>query len=322
MSEMDEKTRACTAEGNAVDKDRPVASDEYDAHWIEETWGWDTPESFIKTRGANLRPRILASLELADMKPGMRILDVGCGRGEVVLYCARQGVHAVGIDYSREAIGLAEKARAAHSPEEQEHMRFICDDIKTLAFEASFDRIFMLDLVEHLHDWELLELFAVCRKLLKPGGALIIHTLPNRWLYEITYRRIVRLFMPWLPENPRSQKEMAIHINEMTITHLKRVLDRGGFLSEVWLQELLVEQARWHSHQPLHDRRGKLYQWLCKPLIGYVYRMLAATPLRLLIVNEMFAVAWKRGFPRPIKVPSRLAERLLIKLSSRKHSHE
>jgi len=295
-----------------------VDSRQYDEVWIRETWGWDTPEEFLRAQGRNLRPRIRHALGIASLQPGMRILDIGCGRGEVVLHCAREGVNAVGVDYSKEAIGLAERAKATHLPEERERMHFICEDVKTLTFEAPFDRIFMLDLVEHLYDWELLELFAVCHRLLKSDGALIIHTLPNRWLYEITYRRIVRLFLPWLPENPRSQKEMTIHVNEMSITHLHRVLDQGEFSSEVWLQELLIEQAKWHSSHPLCDRRGKFYQWLTKPFIGYAYSMLAATPLRLLIVNEMFAVAWERGCSCPIKVPDCLTEQLLIKFYSRK----
>lgn len=161
-----------------------VDAGQYDSTWIKETWGWDTAEEFIRSQGRNIRPRVRYCLKLAALRPGMRILDVGCGRGEVVLYCARHGMYAVGVDYSKDAISIAEQAKATHKADEQKRMKFVCDDVKNIKGE-SFDRIFMLDLVEHLYDWELDQLFQVCKSLLRPTGEIIIHTLPNRWVYEI-----------------------------------------------------------------------------------------------------------------------------------------
>jgi 2-polyprenyl-3-methyl-5-hydroxy-6-metoxy-1,4-benzoquinol methylase len=298
-------------------KSPTVPSREYDEKWIKETWGWDTPEYFIQTQGRNLRPRIVSSLALADLKPGMRVLDIGCGRGEVVLYCGRLGIHALGVDYSREALEVAEKAKAGHPEQEQEFMHFIRADVKNLRADEPFDRIFLLDLIEHLHDWELREIFRICHGLLKSSGALIIHTLPNKWLYEITYGKLLRLFMPWLPSDPRSEKEKAIHVNEMTIPHLSSILNKSGFASRVWLQQLIVEQARWHQREPLGDRRGRIYGWLSQRFIGGVYRILAKTPLKLLMVNEIFAVAWKGKGSAPVRLPSCLTERFLLYIAGR-----
>lgn len=197
-------------------------------------------------------------------------------------------------------------------------MQFVCDDIKNLKIDEPFDRIFMLDVVEHLYDWELAEVFKACHRLLKPSGVLIIHTLPNKWLYEITYRRIVRLFMPWLPADPRTEKEKTIHVNEMTIIHLSHILGQAEFKSRVWLQECIVEQAHWHKKQPLQDRRGMIYKWFNNTFVGFLYKILAKTPLRLLIVNEIFAVAWKSGEQLPIKTPLSLTERFIIALQRRR----
>ena len=283
---------------------REVNSIQYDYEWIKETWGWDTPEVFVKTQGRNLRPRVRYCLELGDLSPGMRVLDVGCGRGEVVLYCARRGIYAVGIDYSEDAISIAKRTKSTHTLDEQKKMRFICDDVSNIK-EESFDRIFMLDVVEHLHDWKLTQLFQVCKKILAPNGQIIIHTLPNRWLYEITYRKLFRILMPWLPEDARSEKEKLIHINEMSITHLDRLLRGNGFNCRIWLHNLIVDQAKWHARHGLKDRRGTLYQWMRNPLFAALYGCLALTPLRLLIVNDIFAVAVRNGqltsFRRPMR---------------------
>ena len=291
-----------------------VSAEQYDEDWIKDTWGWDTPDEFIRSQGRNLRPRIRYALKIANLSPGMTVLDVGCGRGEVVLFCARNGMHALGVDYSKEAISIAQQAKAAHNAAQQKRMKFICNDIEKIEFNESFDRIFMLDLIEHLHDWELSKLFNVCGRLLKPSGFLVIHTLPNKWLYEITYRRILRLFMPWLPANPRTEKEMSIHINEMTLTHLAQIINEAGFDSRIWLKDLIVEQARWHEQQQREDFLGRAYTLLSNPFIGTFYKILAKTPLKLLTVNEMFALAWKEKHNPTINAPSALTERFIIKL--------
>ena len=296
-----------------------VPASQYGLDWIQETWGWDTPEEFIRSQGRNLRPRVCYSLGIANLLPGMRVLDVGCGRGEVVLYCARKGIEAVGVDYSQEVLDIAEHAKRTHSTQEQGRMKFIRGDVKSLDTKEPFDRIFMLDFVEHLYDWELNGLFQTCKKLLKPEGQIIIHTLPNRWVYEITYRRLLRLAMPWLPKNPRSEKEMAIHINEMSLTHLYQLLRHNGLNCRIWLHDLIVNQAKWHARQGLKDKRGTLYQWMKNPLVAMMYRSLTLTPLRLLIVNDIFAIAVQQGesisFHRPMR--RNWTESLVCRFSSR-----
>jgi hypothetical protein len=122
--------------------------------------------------------------------------------------------------------------------------------------------------------------------------------------------------MPWLPANPRTEKEMAIHINEMTLTHLAQIFNEAGFNSRIWLKELLVEQARWHKQEEREDFLGRAYTLFANPTIGTVYKILAKTPLRLLIVNEMFALAWKEKQHPTINVPSDFTERFIIKLKN------
>jgi 16S rRNA A1518/A1519 N6-dimethyltransferase RsmA/KsgA/DIM1 with predicted DNA glycosylase/AP lyase activity len=46
----------------------------------------------------SLSPQIKAALELADLKKGDRLLELGCGDGKVVLAAARQGIKVVGYE--------------------------------------------------------------------------------------------------------------------------------------------------------------------------------------------------------------------------------
>src|SRR5665213_853621 len=45
-----------------------------------------------------LSPQVIAALELADLKPGDTLLELGCGDGKVVLAAARLGYHVVGYE--------------------------------------------------------------------------------------------------------------------------------------------------------------------------------------------------------------------------------
>ncbi len=62
---------------------------------------------FNRSEGEHLSRRLKAAFELAEVTPGMTVLDVGCGRGEILRHCARLGANAYGIDYAAVAVNLA-----------------------------------------------------------------------------------------------------------------------------------------------------------------------------------------------------------------------
>lgn len=45
-----------------------------------------------------LKPQVAAALELAELKPGQTLLELGCGDGKVLVAAARQGARAVGYE--------------------------------------------------------------------------------------------------------------------------------------------------------------------------------------------------------------------------------
>ena len=48
-------------------------------------------EEFKLSKGELLPLRLSIPLKLAQIKAGMRVVDIGCGRGEIVIHCARLG---------------------------------------------------------------------------------------------------------------------------------------------------------------------------------------------------------------------------------------
>jgi ubiquinone/menaquinone biosynthesis C-methylase UbiE len=107
---------------------------------------------------------------LPHLKPGLSLLDCGCGPGSITLgMAARVAPGAVvGIDFGQSQI---ERARAAAAREGCRNVQFDTGDAYSLAFESgSFDRVFSHALMEHLAD-PVRALREFCR-VLKPGGVI------------------------------------------------------------------------------------------------------------------------------------------------------
>src|SRR5512141_2367552 len=69
-------------------------------------------EEFTETHGERLSRRLSAAFAVAAVRPGMRVLDVGCGRGEILRHCARLGADAYGVDYAPVAVEMSARAVA------------------------------------------------------------------------------------------------------------------------------------------------------------------------------------------------------------------
>ena len=65
-------------------------------------------QEFLETQGELLSRRLREAFAVASVEPGMRVLDVGCGRGEIVRHCAQLGADAYGIDYAQVAVDLSQ----------------------------------------------------------------------------------------------------------------------------------------------------------------------------------------------------------------------
>jgi ubiquinone/menaquinone biosynthesis C-methylase UbiE len=242
-------------------------------------------EEWIESEGEHLSRRLASAFELANVEAGMAVLDVGCGRGEIVRHCARLGADAYGIDYAPVAVRMtrdlvaAEDRRAAPG-----RMGVARCDAKHLPFpDAHFDRALMFDVVEHLYPWELHQALLEIRRVLKPDGRLIVHTAPNRW-YDTYAYPVVRFFRTLLgqgdsyPRNPRQfgvAVNEHVHVNEQDIVRMRRTLSRAGFKSTVWLDS-----------PPQNRREGPILAALRHVAFNW-------PPFRWFFEREVFAVARK-----------------------------
>ncbi|HHH42283.1 MAG TPA: murein biosynthesis integral membrane protein MurJ, partial [Chloroflexi bacterium] len=170
---------------------QPVPSDLYDhTYFLSACEGY---EEFVASEGRELSRRLRAAFEVAGIEPGMRVLDVGCGRGEILRRCTHLGAQAHGIDYAAAAVAMSHRAL-----EEGEAAGVYRADAKYLPFaDGVFDRVLLFDIVEHLHSWELDQALGEVWRVLRPDGRVIIHTAPNVWYDRYAYPvvRLVRILM-------------------------------------------------------------------------------------------------------------------------------
>ncbi|XP_031550607.1 phosphoethanolamine N-methyltransferase 1-like [Actinia tenebrosa] len=123
---------------------------------------------FVSTGGAETTEEFVMMLNL---KPGQKVLDVGCGIGGSAFFMIKNfGVDVLGVDLSTNMIDIG-KQRAVEM--DCEKVEFLIADITTATYEpASFDVIYSRDTILHIAEKE--KLFANFLKWLKPGGQLLI----------------------------------------------------------------------------------------------------------------------------------------------------
>ncbi|KNX40974.1 Cyclopropane-fatty-acyl-phospholipid synthase [Roseovarius tolerans] len=108
------------------------------------------------------------------IKPGMRVLDIGCGWGGMGLTLARDfGADVTGVTLSREQHAMA-KARAEKAGL-SDKARFELMDYRDVA--GQFDRIVSVGMFEHVGVPHYDEYFASVHRLLRPDGIALIHTI-------------------------------------------------------------------------------------------------------------------------------------------------
>ncbi len=100
------------------------------------------------------------AVDLVGPLPGMRLLDLGCGEGQVMRAMAERGADVVGLDANTDLAGLAGRAFVARLPE----LRPIRSD--------SIDGAYVVLVLEHLDD--VTPFFAEARRVVRPGGGLTV----------------------------------------------------------------------------------------------------------------------------------------------------
>jgi 2-polyprenyl-3-methyl-5-hydroxy-6-metoxy-1,4-benzoquinol methylase len=223
----------------------------YDAGWRGEL------ERGKEQRG-NLQTNLDFLARTRLLKPGDKVLEIGCGIGTVVAELARQGCEVTGTDISHVAIeyGLRKYAGVHLEVQPAEELRFE---------DEAFEVVLSFDLFEHIAriDRHLTEV----RRVLKPGGYYLFQT-PNKYS-DALFETLVHKSLKWRRVHP------SLH----TPGQLRRRLRRHGF--EVRFVKMDPRNAYTRSKL---QRFGRLAQWV---------ERLDFTRLPLALQTNLYVVARK-----------------------------
>ena len=140
---------------------------------FHELWGEHLHHGYW-IRGNETKERAQIQLiehlaQLAKIRPGRKILDVGCGTGASSIYLAKHyKVEATGITISPVQVSLANQA----ATKEGANATFLLMDAEAMKFEKSFDVVWSIESISHYQD--IAKFFAATAKLLTRNGTLAV----------------------------------------------------------------------------------------------------------------------------------------------------
>jgi cyclopropane-fatty-acyl-phospholipid synthase len=138
---------------------------------------FDPPDVSLEQAQRNKIDLALGKLEL---RPGQRLLDIGCGWGATIRRAVeRYGVRAVGLTLSRNQHDLAGDRLADLGDRAEIRLQGWEE------FDEPVDRIVSIGAFEHFREERFAAFFAKCYRLLPADGRMLLHTIVKRSLAEM-----------------------------------------------------------------------------------------------------------------------------------------
>ena len=188
--------------------------------------------------------------EIASLKPGGRLLEIGAASGYFLEQARNHGLRPEGIEPSR---------ACQRAIRDELHLPVVAGSIEEAAIDPrTYDVVALFQTIEHFDDPRGAVLKVA--RWLKPGG-LIVMTTPNRdgWFARLAGRR-------WFEYKPRE------HLYYFDSTTIARMLESVGF------DRIVVMRDPNHYPVGFIFERLRRYYPLLRPLVGLVERL---TPERV-----------------------------------------
>lgn len=175
---------------------------------VEKIWGWGTPAGQLR---ADRRARMIA--RAANLKPGMKVVEVGCGTGLFTELLSRFGVHITAVDLSPELLELARGRGLDPSV-----VTFVQGRFEECDLPNTFDAVVGSSVLHHL---EVLPALRKARAVLRRGGAIAFAE-PNMLNPQIAIQKNVPIVKRWAGDSPDETAFIR--------WPLKRMMEEAGFV--------------------------------------------------------------------------------------------
>ncbi len=198
--------------------------------------------------------------EKYPVRPGMRVLEIGCGEGGVLKAFINKGCEGVGVELDAPRV---EDAKRYLAPDiEAGRLRFVVKDIYAVDtekdFNGLFDIIVLKDVIEHIHDQP--KLIGWMKNFLQPGGIVFFGFPPWHMPFgghqQMCRSGISRL--PYIHLLPRSLYRWILKKKKEPVEALMEIRDTRISI------ERFERICRQEGYSILHHRHyllNPIYEW-------------------------------------------------------------
>jgi len=174
------------------------------------------------------------------LKPGLKVLDIGCGWGGTALYLHEKfGVEVLGVTLSEEQLKLArERAEKAGVSDK---VKFELIDYRKV--EGKFDRIVSVGMYEHVGPAHFRTYIAKCRSLLAEDGVMLLHTIGRIGTRRTTDTWTTKYIFPGGYIPTLSEISEAAESARMITSDVETLRLHYGYTLEHWLRRTQAHKA-------------------------------------------------------------------------------
>ncbi|WP_110207399.1 SAM-dependent methyltransferase [Nocardioides daejeonensis] len=169
-------------------RDRTVISHHYDASnefyaaILDETMAYSSAywsEDPAQTLAEAQRAKLSLVCRKLGLRPGMRLLDVGCGWGSLSLHAAEQfGAEVVGVTISEEQKAFIDARVAERGLGDRVEVRL--QDYRDVPEQEAFDAVASIEMGEHVGAGNYPTYAGILRRAVRPGGRVLVQQMSRR----------------------------------------------------------------------------------------------------------------------------------------------